>query len=84
MKSQHQWRGEKRVLSRAPSRGGSTRGVPSAVIATRERGRALCISVLNSRGAGSLVMSKACSMPQAHATAGKLNAGWPACIPVSP
>jgi len=60
MKSQHQWRGEKRVLSRAPSRGGST------------------------RGAGSLVMSKACSMPQAHATAGKLNAGWPACIPVSP
>jgi hypothetical protein len=34
IESQHQWRGEKRVLSRAPSRGGSTRGVRSAVIAT--------------------------------------------------
>jgi hypothetical protein len=37
IESQHQWRGEKRVLSRASSRGGSTRGVPSAVIATRAK-----------------------------------------------
>jgi len=67
IESQHQWRGEKRGLRRAPSRGGSTRGVPSAVIATPAKSvaRAQRISVLNSHSAGSLAMSKACSMLRA-------------------